>query len=156
MLKPACIRHACRHFRVVGLLLLTTLSTPLAASSQQQVQAALRNNQTRISTLTRHVTQTNDDSERSSCQQWRLTPSDVRKFFARAEAIGGEHWHYGYDQFACSYSGKIEVDGTSYTFEINAGASAIVSGGGEQWYFGCTTCKELVPFEYNYGHAAED
>jgi hypothetical protein len=84
-----------------------------------------------------------------ACAQWTLTTQDVQYFFAHAERIGPEEWHYAYDVMPCQYEGAISVDGRRYRFEINGGSFGVLLGTSSDGasYYGCKDrCAKLFPF----------
>jgi len=84
-----------------------------------------------------------------ACAQWTLTTRDVQYFFAHADRISPEEWHYAYDVIACEYHGSISLDGNRYRFEINGGSFGVLLGTSPEGasYYGCKDrCARLFPF----------
>lgn len=84
-----------------------------------------------------------------ACADWKLTPDDVRLFFAHADAITAEEWHHAFDVMPCRYEGTIVLDGKQRRFEINGGSFGILAGTSASGasYYGCKDrCARLFPF----------
>lgn len=56
------------------------------------------------------------------CGAWKLSQKDILQIVRDSKEIDGQEFHHYYDVLPCYYSGKINIDGRSASYEINAGA----------------------------------
>ena len=87
----------------------------------------------------------------ADCRQWSLTRRQAETYFRRSKPITMIEAHR-YDTLPCTISGRLRVDGRTWDFEINAGATAIWRSGADLRMFGCAdpACAPLVrsmPFQ---------
>ncbi len=80
-----------------------------------------------------------------ACQDWSMTEADVRRFFSLSTPYEDNPYSEFY-QLPCSISGRIEVDGQVWDYEINAGGVGKWTGKGKSRYWGCAAkeCASLL------------
>jgi hypothetical protein len=81
----------------------------------------------------------------ADCRQWSLTRRQAENYFRLSKPVTLAETH-AFDTLPCTISGTLRADGRTWTFEINAGATAIWRSGTELRMFGCTdlACAPLV------------
>lgn len=77
--------------------------------------------------------------------RWHLAPSQAERFFKISERYEESPYEAFY-QVPCSISGELQVERSSWDFQINGGATAIWTSGDETRYWGCSDeqCADLV------------
>jgi hypothetical protein len=56
------------------------------------------------------------------CDAWKLSKKDILQIVRNSKEMDGQEFHHYYDVLPCYYSGKIDIDGKSASYEINGGA----------------------------------
>ena len=81
----------------------------------------------------------------ADCSQWSLTRRQAEIYFRLSEPITMIEAH-DFDTLPCTISGKLQTEGRTWDFEINAGATAVWRSGTDLRMFGCTdpACAPLV------------
>jgi hypothetical protein len=122
IMKAAGITRHCAVLLCLALLPAATAHAdtdpPLPADADMARQQGLM----KVISMALHVKPDKDPSAFEACKTWKLTSADVRYFFANAEPIAGEEFHYSYYVMPCEYTGTIELYGETYNFVINAGS----------------------------------
>lgn len=92
-----------------------------------------------------HYEGTISGAEEAACRQWRLSASQVERFFRLSELYEDSPYREFY-QIPCSISGELQAQGRVWEFRINGGATSIWASGEEVRYWGCRDeqCRELV------------
>jgi hypothetical protein len=82
----------------------------------------------------------------AECRRWSLTREQAGTFFRLSQPITGEQKHHEFYYLPCSIRGRLQSDGHTWDFEINAAATAALSSGNEIRTFGCSdpACEPLV------------
>lgn len=81
----------------------------------------------------------------ADCRQWSLTRRQAETYFRLSKPITMAEAH-DFDTLPCAITGKLRVEGRTWDFEINAGATAVWRSGADLRMFGCTdpACAPLV------------
>lgn len=82
----------------------------------------------------------------AQCKAWSLDREQAEAFFRLSKPISGEEKHGAFYVLPCNVEGRLQADGRSWSFQINAGATATWTSGTEIRDFGCSdpACEPLV------------
>ncbi|WP_140728017.1 MULTISPECIES: hypothetical protein [Gammaproteobacteria] len=85
------------------------------------------------------------DSLQKACGGWSLSKLDVKRFFQLSNSYKESPYEEFY-QVECSITGKLQVGGRVWDYEINGGGMAQWKAAGEVRYWGCVAneCRSLV------------
>ena len=83
--------------------------------------------------------------EEAACRKWRLSASQVERFFSLSKSFEDSPYSAFY-QVPCSIRGELQAQGRVWDFQINGGATAVWTSGEQTRYWGCTDeqCAGLV------------
>jgi hypothetical protein len=137
-----------RGFAAVAALVATAAIGAPVPIDESAMKTALQKGAVKVVSLERHLgpPKVPDGPFARACESWNLTRAQVLNFFANASAILPEDLHSSYAVVPCQYSGSISINGTLYTFSINAGSFGVIRGTPPDRValFGCkAACKEL-------------
>lgn len=132
----------------LALPLMTACSSP-AARPVEDVRSATASGiavlKVRPAVYTPDSTHAPDAALAGKCAAWSLSAQDVARFFnASREYPDGTH--DAFYSLPCSISGTLQEKGKTWSYEINAGATATWTRGTVTRRFGCTdaVCAPLV------------
>lgn len=79
------------------------------------------------------------------CAAWSLSAEDVARFFSASREYP-DGTHDAFYALPCTISGTLQAEGKTWSYEINAGATAIWTRDSVTRRFGCTdaVCAPLV------------
>jgi hypothetical protein len=114
-------------------------SLPREASSALRV--------TKVAAVNLHASASDekDQSVVQACRGWSLTAAQVERFFSLSKEYKQDPYSLFY-QVPCSISGELTIDGKTWEFVINGGATAIWNRKGVTRHWGCgaAKCEPLV------------
>ncbi len=77
---------------------------------------------------------------------WSLGREQAEAFFRASRPITAEERHARFYDLPCAIRGRLQAEGRTWEFEIDAAATATWTSGGETRLFGCSdpACEPLV------------
>lgn len=102
-----------------------------------------------ILTVEKHLVGKEDNYLGKICDQWNLTPQNVRHFFRTARPFIFDGELNSFDIYPCDITGLLKIDGKEKKYRINLGGTAFISDSDTQQGFGCKTgeCLKYVHYE---------
>lgn len=85
-------------------------------------------------------------ARKAECARWALDRRQAETFLRLSHPITAEEQHAAFYHLPCSVKGRLQADGETWDFQINAGATATWHRGDEVKTFGCSeaACAPLV------------
>jgi hypothetical protein len=90
------------------------------------------------------ITGHGNDGKDAFCNDFRLTPKQVKFFFRKANRITTYQLAHDYDWLSCYVTGTVLDKTGKYTWEMRPiGIGRLVTPSGEIIWLGCKTCDEI-------------
>ncbi|RNF85097.1 hypothetical protein EER27_04755 [Lysobacter psychrotolerans] len=132
--------------RVLAMLLGMAASVASAQSAPVHDRLASSESALRVTKVDpAHYAGTAGGAEAVACRNWRLSTTNVERFFRLSERYEESPYSLFY-QGPCSISGELQAEGRTWRFQLDGGATATWTGGGETRHWGCSAkeCEPLV------------
>ncbi len=82
----------------------------------------------------------NDGSEFvEKCDSWDLSKKDVVEIIKLSKKIDETEKHHFYYELPCNFEGEIEIEGATYSYEINAGSTFYLETPNGRDLYGCSS-----------------
>lgn len=78
------------------------------------------------------------------CKDFDLGAADVISFFQRAHPVTARELHDNFEFLPCYVLGSAVMDGQTVSWGIRAGGTASVTKQGEELFYACDNCEDLL------------